>query len=76
MIEIKSRIEGQSKKAKLKTQRNDCITMQWATRSDIRRADDGLQNASYRIKCLGNAVVPQVAEVFTKAIREYEEKVI
>ena len=38
--------------------------------SYFHRVDDGLSEELDRIKCLGNAVVPQVAEVFAKAIKE------
>ncbi len=36
----------------------------------LRRGDDGISNRIHRIRCLGNAVVPVVAEVFAKAIKE------
>jgi DNA (cytosine-5)-methyltransferase 1 len=39
----------------------------------IRRGDDGFSNRMERTKCLGNAVVPQVAEVVGRQILEMEE---
>lgn len=40
--------------------------------SYVRRMADGVPNWSHRIKCLGNAVVPQVAEFFARQIKEIE----
>ncbi len=40
------------------------------SKSRICRVANGIPNRIHRIKCLGNAVVPQVAEVFAKAIKE------
>lgn len=34
------------------------------------RADDGIPNRLDRIGCLGNAIVPQVAQIFARAIRQ------
>lgn len=68
-----TRIKINTKKTQQQTQRNDGIPLSWATRSRVRRSDDGIPFASYRIKCLGNAVVPQVAQVFARAIKEVEE---
>jgi len=41
----------------------------WATEPKLGRVADGIPNRVDRIKCLGNAVVPQCAEVFAKAIK-------
>lgn len=38
------------------------------------RVADGIPNRVDRIKCLGNAVVPQCAQVFARAIKEVEDK--
>jgi len=43
----------------------------WATEPDVGRVAHGVPNRVDRIKCLGNAVVPQVAQVFAKTIRRY-----
>jgi DNA (cytosine-5)-methyltransferase 1 len=45
----------------------------WNTEPDLGRMADGISNRVDRIRCLGNAVVPQVAEVFAQAIKEREE---
>lgn len=41
----------------------------WAAEPGLGRVADGIPNGVDRIKCLGNAVVPQCAEVFAKAIK-------
>jgi DNA (cytosine-5)-methyltransferase 1 len=41
----------------------------WSTEPDVDRVVNGISNRVDRIKCLGNAVVPQVAEVFAQAIK-------
>ncbi len=46
----------------------------WSTEPELGRVADGISNRVDRIKCLGNAVVPQCAEVFAEAIKEYEMK--
>jgi len=45
----------------------------WAVEPRLGRVAHGVSNRVERIKCLGNAVVPQCVEVFAKAIKEYEE---
>ena len=45
----------------------------WKVEPDVGRVADGIPNFVDRIKCLGNAVVPQVAQVIGKAIAEYDE---
>jgi len=42
----------------------------WAVEPELGRVVDGVSHRVDRIKCLGNAVVPQVAEVFAQAIKE------
>ena len=44
----------------------------WPPPSGPRRADDGLSRRVDRLRCLGNAVVPQVAEVVGRVIMELE----
>jgi DNA (cytosine-5)-methyltransferase 1 len=45
----------------------------WAVEPELGRVAHGVPNRVDRIKCLGNAVVPQCADVFAKAIKEYEQ---
>ena len=44
----------------------------WSCEPTVRRVDDGISNRVERIRCLGNAVVPQCAEIFAQAIKERE----
>jgi DNA (cytosine-5)-methyltransferase 1 len=46
----------------------------WAAEPDVGRVANGIPFRVDRIKCLGNAVVPQVAEVIAKAINEWRSK--
>lgn len=45
-------------------------TSQWAVEPELDRLVHGFPYRVDRIRCLGNAVVPQVAEVFAEAIKE------
>lgn len=45
----------------------------WESEPGIRRVVDGVPNRLHRLKCLGNAVVPQIVEVIGKAILETEK---
>ena len=47
----------------------------WSTEPELGRVVHGISNRVDRIKCLGNAVVPQLAEIFAKAIKEYEGRI-
>lgn len=42
----------------------------WAAEPDVPRVDDGVPNRMDRTRCLGNAVVPQVAEMVGKLVME------
>ena len=44
---------------------------EWAVEPDVGRVANGVSHRSHRIKGLGNAVVPQVAEVIGRAIMRY-----
>jgi DNA (cytosine-5)-methyltransferase 1 len=44
----------------------------WEAEPDMGRVANGVPNFVDRIKCLGNAVVPQVAQVIGEAIAEFE----
>ncbi len=46
----------------------------WATDTGILRVAHGIPNRIHRIKCIGNAVVPQCAEFFAEIIKEKEKE--
>ena len=41
-----------------------------AAEPDVGRVADGVSNRVHRLRCLGNAVVPQIVELIGRAIRE------
>jgi site-specific DNA-cytosine methylase len=47
----------------------------WATEPSVGRVAHGVPNRVDRLRCLGNAVVPQVAEVIGRAIIAMETEV-
>ena len=44
----------------------------WNTEPELGRVADGIPNRSHRLRALGNAIVPQVAEVIFRAIKEID----
>jgi DNA (cytosine-5)-methyltransferase 1 len=42
----------------------------WLPEPGLGRVADGIPNRTHRLRCLGNSIVPQVAQVFAKAIRQ------
>lgn len=48
----------------------------WETEPDVDRVVDGIPNRADRIKCLGNAVVPQQFYPFFKAIAMIEGGIV
>ena len=55
--------------------RPDGCRQQWATEPSVGRVAHGVPNRVDRLRCLGNAVVPQVAEVIGRAIIAMENEV-
>jgi DNA (cytosine-5)-methyltransferase 1 len=47
----------------------------WSSESGVCRVAHGVPNRVDRLRCLGNAVVPQVAEVIGRAIMAMENEV-
>jgi len=43
---------------------------QWPTEPDVGRVADGVPNRAHRLRSLGNAIVPQVAQVILQAIHK------
>ena len=46
----------------------------WATEPDVGRVADGVPSRLDRLKCLGNAVVPQIPEIIGRAIMRAADK--
>ena len=46
----------------------------WDSEPNVGRVADGVPSRSHRLKCLGNAVVPQIPEILGKAIMNYERQ--
>ena len=46
----------------------------WATEPDVDRVVDGLPNRAHRLRCLGNAIVPQMAYPLLRWMREAIQK--
>ena len=53
--------------------RGESIWKNWPDESGIRRVADGIPNRVDRIKCLGNAVVPQQFYIFFKLMADIEK---
>ena len=47
---------------------SDCAASQWQAEPRVRRVADGVPNRVDRLRCLGNAIVPQVAELLLRGI--------
>jgi len=45
----------------------------WDVEPDVGRVANGVPARSHRLKCLGNAVVPQIPELIGRAIMEFED---
>jgi DNA (cytosine-5)-methyltransferase 1 len=51
---------------------DECLGNEWATEPELGRVANGIPNRVDRLKCLGNAVVPQQAYPIFRAIAEIE----
>jgi len=58
--------------ARSKGRPEPCRAQRWATEPNVGRVAHGVPNRVDRLRCLGNAVVPQVAEVIGRAIIELD----
>lgn len=65
--------QGQSQehptKAGFQAQPRSAQCSQWSTEPSVGRVVDGLPDRTHRIKALGNAIVPQVAQQIARAIK-------
>ena len=48
---------------------SSCSSRIWETEPDVGRVANGVPARSHRLKCLGNAVVPQIPELIGRAIK-------
>ena len=63
-----------TQKGKIFTRRNCTVDSSWwAVEPDVGRVAHGVPNRVDRLKCLGNAVVPQVAEAIGMMIMNYDK---
>tara|TARA_Y100001938_G_C8080742_1_gene428906 strand:- start:1162 stop:1947 length:786 start_codon:yes stop_codon:yes gene_type:complete len=46
----------------------------WLTEPDVGRVADGVPNRTHRLRCLGNAVVPQIPQLIGEAILKNEKE--
>lgn len=46
---------------------------QWAVEPDVGRVANGVPSRVHRLRCLGNAIVPQVAHLIFQAIQRHED---
>lgn len=65
--------EQQQKKSKQEIRKWSCDCSWWETEPDLGRVANGVSARVDRLRCLGNAVVPQQAYPIFKAIAEFEE---
>lgn len=65
--------EQQQKKSKQEIRKWSCDCSWWETEPDVGRVANGVSARVDRLRCLGNAVVPQQAYPIFKAIAEFEE---
>lgn len=49
---------------------SSCSSRIWETEPDVGRVANGVPARSHRLKCLGNAVVPQIPELIGRAIKD------
>ena len=50
---------------------SSCSSRIWETEPDVGRVANGVPSRSHRLKCLGNAVVPQIPELIGHAIKNH-----
>lgn len=71
----KQRLEGLRQNRKLSsgiiTGCGGAIGKKWPVEPTICRVVNGLPNRSHRLRCLGNSIVPQIAELLFNQIKEY-----
>lgn len=66
--------EQQQKKSKQEIRKWSCDCSWWETEPDVGRVANGVSARVDKLRCLGNAVVPQQAYPIFKAIAEFEEE--
>ena len=64
--------EGEGTSRSVAQRREDAGPQRWATEPDVGRVANGVPSRVDRLRCLGNAVVPQIPEMIGYAILEAE----
>lgn len=68
----RSQIKGRNGKSRLHKFERCTEALNWIeAATKFSRMDDGIPNRSHRIKSLGNAIVPEIAEIILKEIRNF-----
>ena len=65
-------VQSNGSVAKCGTRRERHRDGYWSTEPEVGRVANGVPSRSHRLKCLGNAVVPQIPELIGRAIMEAE----